>query len=205
MRAQTIESLEDPRVAIYRRMRDPELKRHGLFIVEGRTNVRFLIEGARFRPHSVFLTPAGLSGLGDALAKLSSETPVYVASQSVINGIVGYNMHRGVVAATECRSPTALLDLPAAQGEASLLVALEQVTNAENVGSIFRNAAAFGAGGILLCPRCCDPLYRKVVRVSMGAVLQLPFARCDAWPDPLTRLREERYRVVALHPGADAI
>ena len=110
-----------------------------------------------------------------------------------------------MLAAAEARTPTSLLDLPAAAGRASLLVALEQVTNAENVGSIFRSAAAFGADGVALCPRCCDPLYRKVVRVSMGAAIRLPFARCEIWPGSLERLRACGYRVVALDPSPDAM
>ena len=205
MRAHTIESLEDPRVATYRQVRDPALKREGLFLVEGRTSVRCLIEGARFRPRSVFLTPPGLAALDDVLLKLPSDASVYVAKQSVMNDVLGFNFHRGVLAAAEARTPTSLLDLPAAAGRASLLVALEQVTNAENVGSIFRSAAAFGADGVALCPRCCDPLYRKVVRVSMGAAIRLPFARCEIWPGSLERLRACGYRIVALDPGPDAM
>ena len=122
-----------------------------------------------------------------------------------MNDVLGFNFHRGVLAAAEARTPTSLLDLPAAAGRASLLVALEQVTNAENVGSIFRSAAAFGADGVALCPRCCDPLYRKVVRVSMGAAIRLPFARCEIWPGSLERLRACGYRIVALDPSPDAM
>jgi tRNA G18 (ribose-2'-O)-methylase SpoU len=86
-----------------------------------------------------------------------------------------------------------------------VLVALEQVSDPLNLGSIFRNAVAFGARGVVLCPRCSDPLYRKAVRVSMGAALQLPFVRSQAWPDPLLELRALGYRIVALHPGPRAI
>jgi tRNA G18 (ribose-2'-O)-methylase SpoU len=113
VRAHTIESLEDPRVDIYRSARDPELRRRGLFIVEGRTNVRILIERSRFQPHSVFVTPAGLSGIGDALAKLSSDTPIYVASQAGLNSVLGYNMHRGALAAAKGSGSLALHDLMA--------------------------------------------------------------------------------------------
>jgi tRNA G18 (ribose-2'-O)-methylase SpoU len=81
---------------------------------------------------------------------------------------------------------------------------LEQITSPDNVGGLFRNALAFGARGVLLCPRTCDPLYRKAIRVSMGASLLVPFARCSEWPAPLKLLREAGYRVVALHPGEDA-
>ena len=220
MRAQTIESLEDPRVEVYRSVRDPELRRRGLFMVEGRTNVRLLVERSRFAPRSVFVTPAGLAGIGDALCKLPPDTPVYVASQSVLNDVVGYNMHRGVLAAAGTRGACELSDLVdpsefsdgSVAGDrtlgpdgASLLIALEQVSDPMNVGSIFRNAVAFGSRGVALCPRCCDPLYRQVVRVSMGAALLLPFARCETWPDPLLALRDEGYRVVALHPGEEAV
>jgi tRNA G18 (ribose-2'-O)-methylase SpoU len=205
VRVQRIESLEDPRVAVYRLVRDPALRREGLFLVEGRANVRCLIEGARFRPRSVLVTPAALSGLDDVLPKLPADTPVYLAEHPVMNEIVGFHFHRGVLAAAEARSPSSLLDLPVAANRPSLLVALERVTNGENVGSIFRSAAAFGADGLALCPRCCDPLYRKVVRVSMGAALRLPFARCEIWPGSLEQLRSRGYRVVALDPSPEAI
>ena len=205
MQAETIESLEDPRVATYRHVRDPALRREGLFLVEGRASVRCLIEDARFRARSVFVTRAGLAALHDVLMKLPPDAGIFVAEQAVMNGILGFNFHRGVLAAAEARSPTSLADLPAPAGKPSLFVALEQVTNGENVGSIFRSAAAFGADGVALCPRCCDPLYRKVVRVSMGAALRLPFARCEVWPGSLERLRASGYRVVALDPDPGAL
>ena len=81
---------------------------------------------------------------------------------------------------------------------------LEAVANADNVGGIFRNAAAFGAGAVLLSPACCDPLYRKAIRTSMAAVLRVPFARCDDWPQDLVRLRDRGFRIVALTPREPA-
>ena len=203
MRVETIESLDDPRVRAYRNVRDPELRRDdGLFLAEGRLNVLRLVEGPRFRVHSLFVTPTALSGLGDALGNLSDEASVYVAAQPILNGVVGYDLHRGCIAAGLRGEPAGFESLVAPSQEPSLLVALEHLTNPDNVGAVFRNAMAFGADGALLCPRTSDPLYRKAIRVSMGATLQLPFARFEAWPAGLEKLRAADYRIIALHPSA---
>jgi tRNA G18 (ribose-2'-O)-methylase SpoU len=90
-------------------------------------------------------------------------------------------------------------------GAASLVLVLDGVTDADNVGSAFRNAAAFGAGGVVLSPTCCDPLYRKAIRTSMGAVLGVPYARSEHWPEDLARLKALGFRVMALTPRADAV
>jgi tRNA G18 (ribose-2'-O)-methylase SpoU len=83
---------------------------------------------------------------------------------------------------------------------ATTLLVLEGVSNADNVGGIFRNAAAFGVDGVLLSPTCCDPFYRKAIRTSMGGVLSVPFARCDEWPDALLHVRATGFTIIALTP-----
>ena len=140
--------------------------------------------------------------MGDALENLSDEASVYLASQPLLNGVVGYNLHRGCIAAGLRGEPAGFESLVAPSQEPSLLVSLEHLTNPDNVGAVFRNALAFGADGALLCPHTSDPLYRKAIRVSMGATLQLPFARFEQWPAGLEKLRAADYRVIALHPGA---
>lgn len=200
-----VESLDDPRLADYRNVRDPELlKRSGLFMCEGRLGVRRLLAGGRFRPRSVFVTRTALDALADAWPKLPGETPVYVGSQALLNEVVGYNLHRGCLAAVERGAgldPEAVL---AACGAVRPLLLLEEVTDPDNVGSIFRSAEAFGVGGVWLTPGCADPLYRKATRVSMGGTLALPFAKVAAAPPACARLREAGRAVVALTPDLRA-
>jgi tRNA G18 (ribose-2'-O)-methylase SpoU len=209
MRVERIASLEDPRVDDYRDLRESALRAAAdLFIAESRLGVRRLLASHRFRTRSIFLTEAALGGLRDVLEGLGDDTPVYLASREVLSGVVGYNMHRGCLAAGERGEPTSLDEvLTDCESGPRLLVALEDVTNPENVGGVFRNAAAFGADAVLLTPRCSDPLYRKAIRVSMGATLRTPFARAVDWPKSLRRLREAQFAVAALtlSPGALAI
>ena len=179
MRVEEIHSLDDPRVADYRDVKDADLlEKSNLFMTEGRLGVRRLIADSRFRARSVFVTKAALLGLSDVFTELGDETRIYLASQKLLGEVVGYNMHRGCLAAAERGAPLSADEILArcATGR-RLLVVLEDVTNPDNVGSVFRNARAFGADGVFLTPRCTDPLYRKAVRVSMGGTLQLPFAR----------------------------
>ncbi len=205
-RVESIESLDDPRVADYRDVKDAALRRRdALFLVEGRGNVRVLVEQSPFAPRSVFVTPASFEALSETWKRLAAETPVYVAPQELFNEVVGYNLHRGCLAVGE-RGPEPDFEerevLPA-EGPGMVLV-LENLTDGENVGGVFRNAMAFGADRVVLSPRCCDPLYRRAIRVSMGGSLRVPFARCSAWPAPLERLRTGGFRLLALSTEADA-
>jgi tRNA G18 (ribose-2'-O)-methylase SpoU len=193
-----IESVDDPRIAAYRDVPDRELVRsRGLFIAEGRLVVRRVVEDARWRVQSVLVSDAARQSLQPALDAIAPRVPVYVCAAADFRGITGYNLHRGCLALVE--RPAALL--PEALAEAARTIAvLEGLTNADNVGGIFRNAAAFGVDGVLLSPTCCDPFYRKAIRTSMGSVLQVPFARADAWPDELLRLRAAGFTIVVLTP-----
>ena len=192
---------DDPRLADYRNVPDPDLLRsRGLFIAEGRHVVRRLLTSTRFRTRSLLLTPAARLGLADVLSSAPS-LPVFVVSQEAMNSVTGFNIHRGCLAAGERPAPARWEDVAA--GAARLVVA-EQVANADNVGGIFRNAAAFGAGGVLLGPACADPLYRKAIRTSMGATLQAPFAAMEDWPADLSRLKALGFGLWALTPSADA-
>jgi tRNA G18 (ribose-2'-O)-methylase SpoU len=206
VRVEEIQSLDDPRVADYRNVKDAELLANSnLFMTEGRLGVRRLISDSRFRARSVFVTRAALAGLSDVLPKLGDEARIYLASQALLNEVVGYKMHRGCLAAAERGVPLSADEILArcATGR-RLLVVLEDLTNPDNVGSVFRNARAFGVDGILLTPRCTDPLYRKAVRVSMGATLQLPFARVGSCEPAFEALRAAGFAVVALTPDAKA-
>jgi len=200
----TIESLDDPRVAEYRNIPDPELLRHhGLFVAEGRHVVRHLLASTRFETRSVLLSPAAFEGLGDALGAREA-LPVYVMAVERLAALVGFNIHRGCLA-IGVRPPAATVASWWKDAAASrLVVAAERVGNADNLGALFRNALAFGAGGILLSPGCCDPLYRKSIRVSTGAALRLPYAVDEQWPGSLRSMRAAGARVLALTPRPPA-
>ena len=199
-----IASIHDERVADYRNVQDSLLLRaRALFMVEGRANVRRLIEDSAYRPRSLLLSQTARDALSDALERLAPGTPVYVASRPVLNEVVGFDLHRGCLAACERPSPVAASALLAPPGRPSRVVVLEGLTDPENVGAVFRNAMAFAVDAVLLCPRCCDPLYRKAIRVSMGAALCVPAGRFDPWPEGLAELRAAGYRLLALHPDGE--
>jgi tRNA G18 (ribose-2'-O)-methylase SpoU len=194
----SLDDAADPRFADYNGIPDPELARgRGVFIAEGRLVVRRLLQST-FVTRSVMVTAAALHTVADLIESRPC-LPVYVVPQPVMNAIAGFNIHRGCLAIAERPAPTGWSDL--ARG-ASSLVALERVGNADNVGATFRAAAAFDAGGVLLDAACADPLYRKAVRTSMGATLQVRFAADVPWPDALTGLRADGWTVVGLTPAA---
>jgi tRNA G18 (ribose-2'-O)-methylase SpoU len=193
-----IERADDPRLAGYRdlRHRTPG----DTFVAEGRLLVRRLLAASRFRVRSVLATPAALTGLLDALSGAGAPLPVHVAPAAVIDRTIGFAFHRGCLALGE-RCPTAALEPLVAPAGRRILVVLDDVTDPDNVGAIFRNAAAFGAAGVLLSPGSGDPLYRKALRVSMGGALAVPFARAADWSAALARLRAAGFTRVALTPG----
>jgi tRNA G18 (ribose-2'-O)-methylase SpoU len=193
----------DPRIAGFRDARDGELRRReGLFLAEGRLLVRRLLATARFPVQSLLVTPPALDDLRDLLGDHDA-TPVHVASSETIRAIVGFKFHRGCLALGVRGEPALPETLMRPEGPRTLL-ALEGVADPDNVGAVFRNAAAFGVAGVLLSSHCADPLYRKAIRVSMGATLALPFARAADWSADLAALRHAGYRLVALCPGAEA-
>lgn len=172
-----IDDPADPRLAPYTAMRERDLVgREGRFIVEGEVTLRVMLSGrARFGLQSVLLAPERLDPLREPLARLPADVPVFCASKPVMSAITGFPIHRGVLA-VGLRGAETEPDLPAAPGPA-LVVGLVGLTNHDNVGGLFRNAAAFGADAVLLDAATCDPLYRKAIRVSAGAALTVPFRR----------------------------
>jgi tRNA G18 (ribose-2'-O)-methylase SpoU len=196
-----VDDAGDRRLEEYRNVPDPVLlAARGAFIAEGRLVVRRLLAGRRFAARSLMVTPAARASLADVVPD-ATPLPVYVVPQEVMNGITGFNMHRGCLAIGERRPPEAPLDVVR---DATRIVVAERVANADNVGAIFRNAAALGAGAVILDPSSTDPLYRKAIRTSMGAALQLPFARSATWPDTLDALRGDGFVLVALTLSAGA-
>jgi tRNA G18 (ribose-2'-O)-methylase SpoU len=198
-----IVSADDPRVADYRGVSEPDLvRRRGLFVAEGRLVVQRLLRDRRSRVQSVLVSPAAHDALAADLAALDERTPVFLAETHEIAAIAGFHIHRGCLALAERPVGPSLGGLLA---RAATLVILEHVTDADNVGGVFRNAAAFGVDGVVLSPTCCDPLYRKAIRTSMGAVLRTPFLRLDDWPEDLQQIRRVGFVIAALTPDETAI
>ena len=209
MAIERIESASDPRAHRVPRSarRRSSCARGDLFVAEGRLVVRRVIEDSRYRVAVAAGQRGGAERSGaDARAPVGATCRSWVCAADVLASVAGYDVHRGCLALVH-RPPLTPIDelLPAAE----MLVVLEGVTNADNVGSVFRNAAAFGAGGVLLSPTCCDPLYRKAIRTSMGAALRVPFARADGsdWPgraDACPRRRIHPRRADAARAGRAA-
>jgi tRNA G18 (ribose-2'-O)-methylase SpoU len=205
----------DPRLLPYRNQKDAWLRAQraggtgladGLFLAEGEIVVRTLLDSPH-RTLSVLCTQARLLAMTDALARLGPETPVFVADRPLLERIVGFDLHRGILALGARTDPPTAADLLA---RARLLVLCEDIANHDNLGAIFRNTAclvgsasagdALVPAAVLLSPRCCDPLYRKALRVSMGHALRVPFARLEQWPRSLEAVKLAGFRLLALSP-----
>jgi tRNA G18 (ribose-2'-O)-methylase SpoU len=196
-----IERFHDPRLADYRTVSDGELlRRRNRFVAEGRLVVGRLLE-AGHRIESVLVNDASYRALEVALSRLPQDVPVFICDTDEFTALTGFNLHRGCIAMAERPIERSLDDVAR---QADLLLVLEGVTDPDNVGSAFRNAAAFGAS-VVLSETCCDPLYRKAIRTSMGSVLRTPYARMADWPRDLAALKSEGFTVVALAPRKDAI
>jgi tRNA G18 (ribose-2'-O)-methylase SpoU len=194
-----IDDPADARLADYRNLPDRVLlESRGLFIAEGRLVVRRLLESTRFRTRSVLLSDAAYSGVRDDVDRFPA-VPVYVVPQTVMNDVAGFEVHRGCLAVGERPHPA---DWRSLARDARRLVVLERVTDPDNVGSVFRNSAAFGVDAVLLGPATTDPLYRKAIRTSMAATLSVPFAVAEPWPDVLHALRDAGVAVIGLTPSA---
>jgi tRNA G18 (ribose-2'-O)-methylase SpoU len=197
-----LERADDPRVREYRAVSEPELARDsGLFVAEGRLVVRRVIEDGRCRVRSLLLSEAAHRDLEPVLGRLDEDVPVYIGAARDFLTITGFDIHRGCLAMV--RRP-AILSAEDILDTARVVVVLEAVANADNVGGVFRTAAALGADAVLLSPSCCDPLYRKAIRTSMAATLQVPFARIADWPGGLAALGARGFTTVGLTPRAAA-
>ncbi len=196
---------DDPRIADYQVVHGGDrLAARGLFVAESRIVVERLLASRRFAVRSLLVNEAALAALEPTLAAYPGAPEIFVAPRELISALAGYPVHQGCLALAErgaAIAPDALVE--SARG--GLLVALEQLGDPDNVGGVFRNARAFGADGVLLAPGGADPLYRKSVRVSTGATLLLPFARCTSWPRVLEKLRAAGWTVLAAVAQPDAI
>ena len=193
----------DPRLADYlgltdvvRRVKhEPE---KGFFLAEGQLVMRRAIQ-AGCVPRSLLLAPNRVEDLLPELTGLGC--PTYVASLEVLHAVTGFHVHRGALAAFG--RPTVR---PAAEilATAQRVLVLENVNSPTNLGAVFRSAAGLGLDAVLLSPTCCDPLYRRSMRVSMGEVLAVPYAYLEAWPAGLEQVREAGFPVLAMTPAGDA-
>ena len=196
-----IDRVDDPRLAEYRSVSDGELLRQrNRFVAEGRLVVGRLLESGH-RVDSLLVNEASFLALETMLTRVAPHVPVYICRTDAFAAITGFNLHRGCLALAERPPVRALEEVVRA---ADLLLVLEAVADADNVGSAFRNAAAFGAS-VVLSDACCDPLYRKAIRTSMGAALRTPYARITEWPRDLAALKSDGFTLIALTPREDAI
>jgi tRNA G18 (ribose-2'-O)-methylase SpoU len=199
MPIERLETFDDARLCDYRHVPDPELLRRGeIFVAEGRLVVRALLTQSRFRVRSVLLTEAALGGLADVIEPRLAGTPVFVVPASAIEGLTGFNIHRGCLAIGERSGRQTVREVLAQLARARRLVALERIGNADNMGGVFRNAAAFGVDALVVGPGCCDPLYRKAIRVSVGTALRVPFCHADDWQADLQALSAAGFTLAAL-------
>lgn len=199
-----VTSAEDPRLGDYRDLRDVQLRQsleatHGLFLAEGEKVVRRAVE-AGFVPRSFLMAPRWLEGLSDVLAR--SDVPCYVVSEELAEQVTGFHVHRGALASLERRP---LPSVESVVDGARTLLILEDVVDHTNVGAAFRSAAALGVDAVLLAPRCADPLYRRAVKVAMGAVFALPWTRVPDWYDALPAISGLGFTTVAMTLAADAV
>lgn len=196
-----IDDPDDPRVADYLTLDRPARRvgleaEGGFFIVEGLLAIERLLSLDTWSIRSILVTPA----MADRLPLASSGAPVYVAQPEVLRRVVGFDLHRGAVASVGRPRP---VDPATLLAGARLVAVVEGVNDHENLGSLFRNAAAFGVDAVLLDPTTADPLYRRAVRVSMGHVLAVPHARLPALPAGLELVAGAGLTTVALTPAGD--
>lgn len=176
-----------------------------MFAVEGRLLLPRLLT-SRYRTHSVLCSDAGHEALAE-LTEAHTDVRVIVAPADVISDLAGYKFHRGCLALGYRRPPEpvdAVLPAPHAAPAGEPVLVLEGVSNPDNIGGIFRSGHAFGARAVLMGPDCGDPLYRKTIRTSMGATLDMPWTTLADWPGSLDDLRRRGYRIVALTPDTAA-
>jgi tRNA G18 (ribose-2'-O)-methylase SpoU len=215
-----VSEVNDPRLTHYTDLKDIALRTtreplEGLYMAESSTVIRRAI-AAGHQPLSFLMAPKWLAPLTDVLSSLPDHIPVFVGADDVLTGITGFHLHRGALAAmVRPIIPSALelisaITMPSSNnaldnaGNKCRIAILEDIVDHTNLGALFRSAAALGVDGVLITPSCADPLYRRSIRVSMGAVFQVPWARLDSWPHDMSLLHDAGYTVAALGLTSDA-
>ncbi len=207
MSVQRVHDPLDPRVHEYVGLTDMALRTRrepaeGLYLAESDKVIRRAL-AAGHRPRSFLMGERWVDELADLVGAAAREqVPVYVADRDVLESITGFHLHRGAIAAMHRPALPALADVLASARRVAIL---EDVVDHTNVGAVFRSAAALGFDAVLVTPRCADPLYRRSVRVSMGAVFQVPWTRIDPWPGSLDLLRRLGFTVVSLALAQGAV
>jgi len=177
-----IDDPRDPRLTLYRDVKDRDLTgREGLFMAEGKVVLERLFSSKLAQTVSVLTTPERLAGLAHL-----PDAPVYVVAQAVMDAVAGFPIHRGYLALGRYAPPMSLEE--AVAGERARVLVLSGIANTDNMGGLMRNAAAFGVDAVVLDSTCCDPLYRKAIRVSVGGVLEVPHYRVGDLIGTLRRL-----------------
>ncbi len=186
---------------MFRDVRERDLAgRLGGFIAEGEVVLNVLARDGRHRARAVLIAEKRLEKLTPLIERLGDDVAVYAAGQAAMDAIAGFPIHRGILAYGERAPSLAAADLLTVAGASALVVLLFGIANHDNMGGVFRNAAAFGVSAVLLDSTCCDPLYRKAIRVSVGAALSTPFARLAPGEDAVALLRVHGYTPLALSP-----
>ena len=199
MRLVEIDDPADDRLDDFRDLTDADVRpdRRGIVIAEG-VNVVERMARSPYPVRAVIGVPERLAALQPVLAPL--DVPVYSVDKWTLSSVVGFRVTRGVLASAD-RPPT--VSIAALLTRSGRIAVLEGLNDFENLGALFRNAAAFGVDAVLLDPRCADPLYRRSVRVSMGHVLTVPFAvLAGPWPASLAALHD--FTVLAMTPDPAA-
>ncbi|WKX73406.1 RNA methyltransferase [Streptomyces sp. XD-27] len=199
----TIDDPADPRLSDYLGLTDVELRRkrepaEGLFIAEGEKVIRRARQ-AGYEMRSMLLSAKWVDVMRDVIDEVPA--PVYAVSPELAERVTGYHVHRGALASMQ-RTP--LPDAGTLLASARRVVIMESVNDHTNIGAIFRSAAALGMDAVLLSPDCADPLYRRSVKVSMGAVFSVPYARLETWPRGLDAVRDAGFTLLALTPDEKA-
>jgi tRNA G18 (ribose-2'-O)-methylase SpoU len=200
--ALTITDPDDPRIGDYRALTDVELRTrweppNGLFIAEGE-----LVIGRALRAGYTMRSALVDEKRVDQLTGLPPDAPLYTAPPAVLESITGFHVHRGILASFHRRPLPDMSDLLEKAGKIAVLEGLNTHTN---LGALFRSAAALGIDAVVLSPNCADPLYRRAVRVSMGEVFAIPYAKSEDWPETLAAIRNAGFTLLAMTPGENAV
>jgi len=196
-----IEDANDPRIEAYRDIRERDLKgRAGAFVLEGEIVLKAALLAGRFAVRSLLIGESRVEPLAELLAQVPASVPVYVAGRPVLDAIAGFPLHRGVLALGQRGGAKSPAELVAGLPAQALVMVLSAIANHDNMGGLFRNAAAFGADAVLLDEGCCDPLYRKAIRVSAGAAAIVPFAQGGTAQTLCEELLAAGFSVLATSP-----
>jgi tRNA G18 (ribose-2'-O)-methylase SpoU len=200
-----VDDPRDPRIAMFREVRERDLTgRLNGFIAEGEVVLNVLARGRGHRARALLIADKRIARLAPLIDRFDDDVPVYSAGQSVMDAIAGFPIHRGILAWGERAPPESAASLLSACPTRAMVVVLFGIANHDNIGGVFRNAAAFGASAVLLDATCCDPLFRKAIRVSVGAALAVPFARFAPDEDPIDLLLAHGFTPLALSPAGAA-